>query len=419
MVFLMDENKHIEVRKESLPSIVPQVSPEAIVASGVGNYLSLIRPQWQAKNLIQRVERLLRVDPSSACQRIFNASLHDLREKIVIAGLDIAIEAQKTYKLPPINDEEDILEHYNPSKIIELAHRMGLLTRPEYRRICRVYDIRKDLEHEDDEYEATLADCIYTFETCVNVILANDPVKIIKLTEIKSIVEEPNVVSIEQAIVDDYRAAPYPRQTEIFQFLISVALDPKYPDIVRQNSFNALATLSEHTSQHSILEVATAFMEKRLGRRTPTPAEMRVANVSGIVPYLRKASVWEFFRQFYKRMADVGYEWTEHAKHGELLRDFKEIGGLRYCPEDLKLQFLEWLILCYIGEKGGYGEYGRGRRVFYSNSGAPLAYEIIEDDKSLTSEILSDIRKKSSSISGACRDQFVERRFEELLDIYR
>jgi len=414
---LEDDSKEIVVRKNSLPSIVPHANAGAIVASGVGNFLSLIRPQWQAKNLIQRVERLLPVDPSSACQRIFNASLHDLREKIIIAGLDIAIEAQKTYKLPPITDDEDILEQYNPSKVIELAYRMGLLSRPEYKRICRVYDIRKDLEHEDDEYEATLSDCMYTFETCVTVILANDPVTIIKLTEIKKIVEEPHVISIEQAIIDDYRSAPYPRQTEIFQFLISVALDMKHPDIIRQNCFNALATLSEYTHQHTILEVATHFMDKRLLRRVPTLAEMRVAYVTGIIPYLRKASVLEYFKQFFAKMKQIGYHWTENASHGDLLRDLKEVGGLTYCPDEIKKLILRWLILCFIGEKGGYGDYGRGRRVFYSNSGAPLAYDIIEDDRSITRNMMNEIKKSSATIRSACSDQNVDQRFQELLDI--
>jgi hypothetical protein len=40
---------------------------------------------------------------------------------------------------------------------------MGLLPRPEWRRVTRCYEIRRDLEHEDDEYEATVEDCIYIF----------------------------------------------------------------------------------------------------------------------------------------------------------------------------------------------------------------------------------------------------------------
>ncbi len=80
--------------------LVPAENKEIIEASGVTRLLSQVRPQWQAKNLIQRVNRILPIDPSSACQRIFNASIHDLREKIVVAGMDIATEAATLTRQP-------------------------------------------------------------------------------------------------------------------------------------------------------------------------------------------------------------------------------------------------------------------------------------------------------------------------------
>ncbi|MDE1516057.1 hypothetical protein PUN32_13765 [Vibrio sp. dsl-7] len=128
--------------------LIPSPNAEIVASSGGPALLEEIRPEWQAKNLIQRVNKILPVDPSSACQRMFNAAMHDLREKICIAGLDIAKEAAEQYKLPPVSKHEDI-ENYSVSRIIDLAYRMGLLSRPEYRRILRAYDIRKDLEHED------------------------------------------------------------------------------------------------------------------------------------------------------------------------------------------------------------------------------------------------------------------------------
>jgi hypothetical protein len=126
-----------------------------------------IRPEWQAKNLIERVRRLLPVDPSSACQRLFNAAIRDLRDKILIVGVGIAGEAAKTAKprLPSIESPEDI-ENYSMAHLIKLAHQIGLLSRAEWRKMTRVYDIRKDLEHEDAEYEAAFGDVVYIFATC-------------------------------------------------------------------------------------------------------------------------------------------------------------------------------------------------------------------------------------------------------------
>ena len=82
--------------------------------------------QWYAKNLVKRVNRILPADPSSACQRIFNAAIHDLREKIVVAGLDIAAEAAKQNKLPKMDRPEDV-ENLSASRTIELSYRMSLL----------------------------------------------------------------------------------------------------------------------------------------------------------------------------------------------------------------------------------------------------------------------------------------------------
>lgn len=151
---------------------IVKVVPSAIMApADVPAFLAQIRPAWEAKDLINRVRRLLPSDPSSACQRIFNAAIHDLREKVVIAGIDIARDAAKQHRLPPIEKPDDI-EEYSTSKLIDLAYRMGLLSRPEWRRLARVYEIRRDLEHEDNEYEAQIEDCIYVFKTSIEVVLS-------------------------------------------------------------------------------------------------------------------------------------------------------------------------------------------------------------------------------------------------------
>jgi len=99
-------------------------------------------------------------------------------------------EAARQYRLPKIERADDV-EYLSVSHTIDLAYRMGLLSRPEWRRMLRVYDIRRDLEHEDDEYEAGIEDCFYIFKTCVDVVLSRDPIHVVKVTDIKAIVEQP------------------------------------------------------------------------------------------------------------------------------------------------------------------------------------------------------------------------------------
>jgi len=412
-------NTRYDMILQSESSIMSDPNYEIIKSSGVESLLQRIRPEWKAKNLVQRTINILPVDPSSACQRIFNASIHDLREKVLIAGIDIAQAAAKAYKLPVIISEEDITERYDTTKIINLAYRMGLVSRPEFRKIMRVYDIRKDLEHEDDEYEAGVADVVYVFSTCIDIILANDPVHILKISDIKELIEEPTPSALDNAVIDDYEGAPIPRQLEIYQMLIGITLKDEEPDIVRQNSFNAIGIIMEHTKREVLLEVSREFNEKRLNRRSPNLKEMRVASIAGILPYLRGAYKKDYFGNFADYLEQNSHHWSNNNAHGEMLRNLTDVGGLTHVPEEIKLRILEWLILCYIGEPGGYGPYGANRKIFYSNSGAPISMELLESDDSLTKEIIESVLSNCGEIKRLSKDKYVKRRLDEILDIFK
>lgn len=392
--------------------IIPAPNTEIVEASGVPNLLQEIRPEWKAKNLIQRVTNLLKADPSSACQRIFNAAIHDLKEKIIIAGLDIAEEAAKQHRLPPVSKHEDI-ENYSVSRTIDLAYRMGLLSRPEYRRITRAYDIRKDLEHEDDVYEAGVEDCVYMFKTCIDVVLSKDPVHLLKLTDIKDVVESPDPSFVGDEIIEDYKHAPVPRQSEIYKFLISKALDKKQPDIVRQNCYNALHSLRDHTAKEVLLDMAREQVEK-IARGVPDQGLVRICHAAGTFAYLKKSQINSFFKAFLGQMKAVSHHWLKYSQHGELLRNLKEVGGLRHCPQELLDEYCLWLCLCYIGEPGGYGA-GHNRNVFYSDSGAPLSLEILQMDKGRTLSVCEKLEIEKI-IKRACMNKHVARRFEKILE---
>src|SRR6476646_10654347 len=105
---------------ESKALVIKSTNGELVKASRADDLLRLIRPEWGAKDLIARVKRLLPVDPSSACQRILNAAIHDLRKKIVTAGLDVAKEAASRFSLPSVTKTEDVLESYSTAHIIDL-----------------------------------------------------------------------------------------------------------------------------------------------------------------------------------------------------------------------------------------------------------------------------------------------------------
>lgn len=383
------------------------------VTSDVKGLMSLIRPEWKSKNLVQRVEKLLPVDPSSACQRLFNAAIHDLKKKILVAGIDIAKEAGGANRLPLINRPEDI-EEYNVSKTIDLAYYMGLLSRPEWRRITRVYDIRRDLEHEDDEYEATIEDCFYIFKTCIEAVLSRDPIEVLRLTDIKEIVEQASAVTLDHTLKEEYKAAPAVRQVEIYKFLVSSALNEKHPDIVRQNCYISLCALSPLTKSQVKIEVSQFYSDK-VKRKGLDVFTARISFASGILPYFKKSILKTFYAGYLRHMKSIGPDFKSNDKHGELLRVLREVGGLECCHEDVIPGMVEWLCLCYIGEQS-FGRYSESRKVFYSNIGASLSQEILLESKDKVSPIIAGVVSGSREIKSECKWKYCQRRAQALLD---
>lgn len=394
--------------------LVPLPNVELVRASGVPELLQQVRPAWQARNLIDRVRKLIDVDPSSACQRLLNAAIHDLKEKVQIAGLDIAAEAAKQHSLPQVGKAEDI-ENYSTSRLIDLVYRMGLLSRPEWRRVHRCYEIRRDLEHEDDEYEAGPEDCFYIFKTCIEVVLSRDPIYVIRVADLRDLVQQATPIVPAADLLQSYGQAPQPRQEEICKFLVSIALDKTQSDLVQQNAFACLSAVASLT-QTAVKLVLAAHLQERVKKGAPLDRRLaRVANAAGVFPYLRTSQREDFFRSVLDEMQRASYHWTGHTQHGELLRGFAELGGLTNCPEPVRLPILKWLALLYIGEPGGRTSWGNTRNVFYSNIGAPMVLDLIRDAKALVAEELVSL-KKDRDIAPRLGNQHVGRRFEDLVD---
>lgn len=381
--------------------------------SGLDALMQRIRPAWQSKGLIERVYRLIPVDLSSACQRLFNAAIQDLREKIKIAGSDIASEVAVLYKLPPVASNENI-DDYSTKNIIDLSYRMGLLSRAEWRRVSRSYEIRRDLEHEDSEYEASPEDGYYIFSTSIDAVLSKDPVAIIRVPDIKDLIDAPGPAIADEQLKEDFEHAPEVRQLEILKLLLSKALDENEPELVRSNGFTLLGSLTEKTGDPALLKLSQHFQNK-MGRKGLSLIEMRVAHQAKITPYLRKAQKREFYKQLFSRFESAGFDWRSNEQHGKLLSALLETGGLRSVTEEELTKYLKWMTLCFVGEPGGYGA-GKGRRVFYSNSAAPLIRELFRAAQDITRPILETLSDDTEIKLALNQDKYVDRRFDQLLD---
>lgn len=381
-------------------------------AENVPALLGQIRPLWQARRLIERVRALLNVDPSSACQRLLNAAIADLKEKVVIAGLDIATQAAVQHRLPPVTRDEDI-EHYSTAKLIELTYRMGLLNRAEWRRLSRCYEIRRDLEHEDDEYEAGVEDCLYIFKTCIEVMLARDPIQVIRVIDFKTIVDQPSAAIPNDVLLEDFKNAPQPRQEEIGKYLLGISLDKKQPDLVQQNAISSMSkTFSLLTNPARV--ALGSYLQQQFGRDI-SERQARVAHAAGLLPYIRQSARASFFDAIYVNMETVTHHWSAHNQHGEVLRDFIDYGGLNSCPPDQLKKITRWLIRAYIGEPGGRTSYGNVRPVFYSNT---ASYPIEQIFRATTLDLVSvvNIIRAEKELVAALADKHVALRFEKLMD---
>lgn len=348
----MSASKSVAVLKE-VKGLPAETSP-------LDGLLVRIRPEWQTKRLVRRVSALLSVDPSSACQRLLNAAIKDLQSKIVIAGIDLAGEAAKIHKLPPVTKADDVLENYSTTHTLQLAYRIGLLTRPEWRRLELAYDIRKNLEREDDEYEAQPEDCVYVFSTCVNIVLAREPIELIYITDVKAAIESPDRVSLTPDLLEDYGRAPEVRQTEIIRMLVGVARADKQPDLVRQNAVEVLRTLEPLTMDKVKITVAADIHESLKGQALQ-PVDVKISAAIGAVPYLKQRRVAAFFADVVAKLGKISPAWTNCGNHAETLTLIDDYGGLAVIPKNQLEPIVLWLARCYLGEKGGYGSFGRNR----------------------------------------------------------
>jgi hypothetical protein len=135
-----------------------------------------------------------------------------------------------------------------------------------------------------------------------------------------------------------------------------------------------------------------------------------------VFPYLKQSHRQQFFEDFYEEMKRVGHQWSAYDKHGDLLRNLLEFGGLTYCPPGIRLKMLRWLVFVYVGSPGGRTSYGNTRHVFYSNSGAPLAEEIIKQARAAIGDDLKSLGREKIIVQ-LVENSHLARRFEALLDL--
>ena len=82
--------------------------------------------------------------------------------------------------------------------------------------------------------------------------LARDPIKLIRVTDVKVIVESTTEVQLSQEYVEEFKEAPEVRQTEIVKYLVSKALNDKEVQVVQANAAEVLRRLRPSINVRSL-----------------------------------------------------------------------------------------------------------------------------------------------------------------------
>src|SRR5207244_684924 len=141
----------------------------------------------------------------------------------------------------------------------------------------------------------------------------------------------------------------------------------------------------------------------------------KVSNAAGVLAYLKDSSRRDFFAGYLHRLTTVGDGWRAFASHREPLEELEDVGGLAHCPDEVARGLLRWMVLCYVGTRGGHTSYGHIRPVFNSDTAAPIIERLVVSGGRVLG-MLKELRedKGVKTLLDSCKE--VAARFEDLLD---
>jgi hypothetical protein len=197
--------------------------------------------------------------------------------------------------------------------------------------------------------------------------------------------------------------------------LVGVARAIKEPDLVRQHAVEALRTFAPLTDDKVKITVASEIHEQLHGGALQA-VDMKIAAAIGAVPYLKERRVVAFYGEIGDKLLKILPNWESYHRHADPLNDIEDYGGLAVIPDNHLPRIVRWLALCYLGEQGGYGQWGRNRAVFYSDAAAPIIERLIKDGDARVRPLLEDCLK-DKKFAAAMNYRPVARRFEQLLDL--
>jgi hypothetical protein len=176
-----------------------------------------------------------------------------------------------------------------------------------------------------------------------------------------------------------------------------------------------LRHLQPVTRNPAKLELAK-HMQEKVGRQGLTLILFRVSNAAGVLAYLKDTSRRDFFASYLCRLTAIGDGWRAFAQHRDPLEELEDVGGLTHCPDDVARDLLRWMVLCYVGTRGGHTSYGNYRPVFNSDTAAPIIERVVAAGGSRVLSMLKELREDKAVKTRLASCKEVAARYEDLLD---
>ncbi|MDY0138223.1 MAG: hypothetical protein RBR50_00805 [Candidatus Izemoplasmatales bacterium] len=365
---------------------------------------------------LHKISAILLVDPGMAAQKMFNVGISELKTKIKTWGLKEISEIAVQRGLPKISNEEELI-NYKTRDIIKLSGIVGILTNANKSRLDLAYDMRNLIEHEDSHYEATNEEVQFIFSVVIDAILSVEIIEPISVTEIQELINSAEKLTrIDESLIEKYESSATFRQVQVLERLINVALDESKADIVRTNAFNLLQVFRNYVKTEARMQLVEKFITAPISKKKIDIQTVKVFNAIGIVAYVSKSTMRTVYEKLISEVEKTSVNWNFYSDHIRVLSVFEDIGYFKYCPENLLYRILIWMAELYIGTPGGYGYYGRNRKVFYSDAGVDYVQEIVANSKELFIPYMSELLKDAKLLQKT-KNQYIKERLNNFIDL--
>lgn len=158
------------------------------------------------------------------------------------------------------------------------------------------------------------------------------------------------------------------------------------------------------------------FITATVNKKKISIQTIKVFSAIGIIAYVSKSTMRMVYEKLIIELEQTKTYWDNYNEHIRILSIFEDIDYFKYCPENLLFRALSWMAQLYIGTPGGYGFYGRNRKVFYSDAGVDYVEDIIKNSKELFVPYVIELRK-DPKISSKAKNNDIKERLNKFIDL--